>query len=170
MDNAALVCRLQACGHPLHQRLHCLERQRAVVLYDRRKRAAVDEFHGQVGPLQHRLDREYIVAHDRIVLQVVQGGGFPSKQRERGFVLGQFRQHQLDRDRVAGLDGVALVDFSHAADADLAVDLIDAIEARAGRDPRPRKIGPGTVGHHPRSSGGTGCSASQPDSGAFSGR
>ena len=107
--------------------------QRAVVLQDRRERAAVDEFHRQIGPLQHRLDREDVVAHDRFVLQVVQRRRLLAEQRERRLVLGELGQHQLDRDRVAGLDRVALVDLAHAAGADQLVDLVDAVEPRARR-------------------------------------
>ena len=62
----------------------------------------------------------------------MQRGGFLAKQRHGRFVLGQFRQHQLDGDGVAGLDRVALVDLAHAAGRNDLVDLIDAVQRVPG--------------------------------------
>src|SRR5262249_547130 len=38
----------------------------------------------------------------------------------------------LDRHRIPGLDHAADIDLAHAAHADRAIDLVDAVEARAG--------------------------------------
>jgi hypothetical protein len=135
MDDSPVVRRLQAGGQPLHQRTGRLERERTVVAQNIVQRAAVDEFHGQVRPLQNRFDGEHVVTDDGVVLEIVQGGGFLAKQGERRFVFDQFSQHHLDGHRISGLDGVAFVDLAHAAGADLALDLIDAVEPRAGGNP-----------------------------------
>ena len=45
--------------------------------------------------------------------------------------MGEFRQHDLDRDVIAGLDVVAAIDLAHAAGCDALVELVDAAELRA---------------------------------------
>ena len=52
MNDAALVSRLQAGRDAPHQLEQRLERQRPL-LQNIRERAAVDEFHGEIRPLQH---------------------------------------------------------------------------------------------------------------------
>ena len=74
---------------------------------------------------------EDVIAHDRVVREVVEDGGFLAEERERRLVLRHLRADHLDGERVAGLDVVALVDLSHAAGADRRVDLEDAVQPRA---------------------------------------
>src|SRR5215467_11380576 len=79
---------------------------------------------------------EYVVADDRLVMDVVQRRGFLAKQRQRGRVVGEVGAHHLDGDRIAGFDRVATIDLAHAAGCNAQVDLEDAIQARAGREAR----------------------------------
>jgi hypothetical protein len=72
------------------------------------------------------------------VLKIVQRRGFAAEQRERRIVSGEFGKQYLDGDRVAGLNRVPLVDLTHPAGCDQVIDLIDAVEPRAGRKPVPR--------------------------------
>ena len=107
------------------------------LLQDLGQRLAVDVLHREIGRAEIGIDREHVVADDRLVVEVVQRRRFLAEQRERGLVLRHLRADRLDRDRIAGLDGAALVDLAHAADRDQTLDLVDAVEPRAGADARP---------------------------------
>ena len=125
--------RLQARGDAPHQFHQRLEGQRAV-RQDVRQRLAIDELHGQIGPLQRGFDRKNEVAHDGVVQQMMQRRGFPAEQGERGLVFRHFRQKHLDGDDGSGLNFVTSVDLAHSTGADHLIDLVDAVEARARRD------------------------------------
>ena len=65
------------------------------------------------------------------------------KQRKRSFIFAHFGQQHFDCDGSAGLNFVALVDFTHSADADHMVDFVDTVESSSSRDPvmrRPKSI------------------------------
>ena len=74
---------------------------------------------------------EDVVAHDRVVRQMVEDRRFLAEQRQDGLVARELRQHDLDRDLIAGLDVVAAIDLAHAAGRDALVELVDAAELRA---------------------------------------
>src|SRR5207245_10655927 len=62
---------------------------------------------------------------------VAEDPGRLAEQVQDRLVAGKFRQHDLDRDMVAGLDVVAAIDFAHAAGRDPLVEFVDAAELRA---------------------------------------
>src|SRR5262245_62677766 len=64
----------------------------------------------------------------------MQGRSLLAEQREGGFVLDELAEHHLDGDWISGLDGMALVNLAHAPGADLTLDLVNAVEPRAGRN------------------------------------
>ncbi len=117
MNDAALVSRLKARGDAPHQLQQRLEGQRTVGQHVR-QRPAIDEFHGEIRPLQGRLDRKKEVANDGLVRQMMKRRRLAAEQRQRGLVFGHLRQKHLDRHGGAGLNLVAFVDFAHAAGAD----------------------------------------------------
>jgi hypothetical protein len=100
------------------------------------KRRSVHIFHGQVGPADLGCDREHVVSHDRVMSEVKQNPGFLAEQLQNQLILGEFRKDDLDGERIAGLDVVALEHLAHAADADQRIDLVNAIELRTGRHAR----------------------------------
>ena len=112
-----------ACAHP---RVAIAPRAHDVV-----QRLAVDELHREIGPPDPGIDGEDVVAHDRVVRQMVEDRGFLAEQRQDRLVAGEFRQDDLDRDVVAGLDVVAAIDLAHAAGRDAFVEFVDAAELRA---------------------------------------
>jgi hypothetical protein len=59
-----------------------------------------------------------------------------SEKRERRFIIGEVTAQNLDCNGITTLDFVAFVNFSHAASAQVLVDLVDAIEPRPGRKAR----------------------------------
>src|SRR5690606_36344789 len=77
--------------------------------------------------------------------------GFLAKQRQSGLVVGEFRQDDLDRHGVAGLDVVAAIDFAHAAGGDARIEFVDAAQLRAdvGADEALAATGP-VVAHGPQ--------------------
>ena len=64
------------------------------------------------------------------MVQGVQRLGFLPEQGKRRFIIGEIAAHHFDCDQLAVLDGMASVDFSHAAGAQVLVDLKNAIEPR----------------------------------------
>ncbi|MNL41114.1 hypothetical protein D3C87_1635080 [compost metagenome] len=130
MDDAEAMRGMEAGRDALAQDVGFLDRQRPF-LDALRQRLAVDEFHRQIGRLRRRIDGEDVVADDGLVIEVVQGRRLAPEQRDHRFVAGHVGADHLDRHGVAGLHGAALVDLAHAADADQALDLVDAVQSRA---------------------------------------
>ena len=69
-----------------------------------------------------------MVTHDGVMRQVIEDRRFLAEQRKDGLVAGEFGQHDLDRDMIAGLDVVATIDFAHAAGCDPLVEFVDGAE------------------------------------------
>jgi hypothetical protein len=122
---------LQAGGDAPHQLEQRLERQRTF-FQNIRQRPAFDELHGEVGPLQRRLNRENVIADDGLVQQMVERRRLFPEQRQSGRVFRHLRQQHLDCHGGAGLDFVAFVDLAHATGADHALDFVNSVETRTG--------------------------------------
>ncbi len=132
------MCGLESGGDTLDQPLRGLEGERSTQ-QDGRKRFPIDIFHREIGPAKRGVDREDVIADDCLVIEIMQRGRFFPEHAESGVGFGEVGTNELDCHHVAGLDGVAFIDFAHAASSDGFVDFKDAVELRPGRNNRPRR-------------------------------
>ncbi len=93
---------------------------------------AGDVLHGEVGQAELAIDGEDVVAHDRAVMHGVQRGRLLAEQGERQGVLRELRSHDLDGNRIAGLDHVPAENLAHPADSDRRIDFVEIVEPRPG--------------------------------------
>ena len=153
VNDAMPVRGIQSARQALLQIAYGVKRQRAL-LEQVGKRFAIDELHREIVPPGAGIQRKYVIANDGVVVNVVQRRCFLAEEGERHRVVGKIRPHHLDGHHVAGFDGAAAVDFSHAPRGDVRLDFKYAVQPGAGGQAPARSIWGIHVGHVGLSPGG----------------
>src|ERR1700728_2035550 len=110
MHDAVLMSGLQRGRYALLQDLDFGERKRsrAQPFLERR---SFHELHRQIGALKLWIDREYEIAHDRIVRETVEDRGLAAEEVQDLGVIRKLWPDHLDRDWVSRLDVEAAIDL-----------------------------------------------------------
>src|SRR6056297_2216900 len=121
----------QAAREAIQQRAPGSKRDRAMRLGMIRERHPTDEFHDKAIAVDIAIVHVVVIAHDGFVTQLPQGTGLALEHQPRFFVLGQFREDHLYRDRIPGAKFNAAIDLAHATGLEHLLDLVIVVDQGA---------------------------------------
>ena len=150
MDDAGLVRVVEAIADLRHQIEARVERERRLVLDQRREIDAVEQFHDD-GEIAVRLV-ELVDGDDVRMIEAGRGAGFLREAGAQRLIVVQLADHLLDGDDAVEDGVVALVNHAHRSLADALDDGITAVDQVLFDEESAGKPGPSA--HDTRSSAG----------------